>query len=78
MVTVVAGGQSLGLKTGQYIRYPFTGSQSETGNPILVAQDPANRSLADLWVTVQQALGVDKPTFGDPKFCAGPLTELRG
>jgi hypothetical protein len=78
MVTVVAGGKALGLKLGQYIRYPFTGALTEGSSTIAVAQNPANRSLADLWVTVAQALGVDKPTFGDPKWCAGPLTELRG
>jgi hypothetical protein len=78
MVMVVAGGQKLGLKMGQYIRYPFTGPETDDSTSITTARDPANRSLADLWVTVQQALGVDKPTFGDPKWCGGPLTELRG
>jgi hypothetical protein len=77
MVTVVAGGQRLGMKTGQYIRYPFTGTEVD-GAALAVARDPANRSLADLWVTIQQAMGIDKATFGDPKWCAGPLTELRG
>jgi hypothetical protein len=77
MVTIVAGGRTLGMKTGQYIQYPFTGQDIDGQASILVAQDPANRSLSDLWVTIQQALGVDEPTFGDPKWCAGPLTELR-
>jgi hypothetical protein len=76
---VVGGGKALGLKLGQYIQYPFTGQSSVQGSgSIAVAKDPANRSLADLWVTIQQALGVNKATFGDPQWCAGPLTELRG
>jgi hypothetical protein len=78
MVTVVAGGQTLGMKMGQYIQYPFNGQELEGSQAIPVAQDPANRSLSDLWATVQQALGINKPTFGDPKWCAGPLAELRG
>jgi hypothetical protein len=78
MVTVVAGGRALGMKLGHYIQYPFTGQEIDGASSIAVAQNPANRSLADLWVTVQQAMGIDKPTFGDPKWSAGPLTELRG
>jgi Protein of unknown function (DUF1552) len=79
MVTVVAGGQLLGMKTGQYIQYPFTatGMEIEGSAAIPIAQDPANRSLSDLWVTIQQAMGVNKATFGDPKWSTGPLTELR-
>jgi hypothetical protein len=78
LVTVVAGGQRLGMKMGQYIQYPFTGQELEGSGAIPVAQNPANRSLSDLWVTVQQALGIDEPTFGDPKWSTGPLLELRG
>ena len=78
MVTVVAGGQALGMKMGQYIQYPFTGQEVEGAGAIPVAQNPANRSLSDLWVTIQQALGVNQSTFGDPKWSAGPLVELRG
>jgi hypothetical protein len=75
---VVGGGKALGLKLGQYIQYPFTGTQVQGSASISIARDPANRSLADLWVTIQQALGVNGATFGDPKWCGGPLTELRG
>jgi hypothetical protein len=79
MVIVVAGGGLLGLKTGKYIQYPLTGDGGlEISESIPVAQDPANRSLADLWITVQQAMGVNAPTFGDAKWCTGPLLELRG
>ncbi len=73
-VYVVAGGQSLGIKTGQRIHYPFDGNPGDRN----VLKDPKNRSLADLWVTVQQALGVQSDTFGDPQWSTGPLTELRG
>ena len=45
---------------------------------IPIAQDPANRSLADLWITIQQALGINKGTFGDPKWNRGPMAELLG
>jgi hypothetical protein len=77
MVTVVAGGKALGLKLGQYIPYPFKGPEIEGAGAIAVGQDPVNRGLNDLWITAQQALGIKQDTFGDPKFCTGPLTELR-
>ena len=72
-VYIVAGGQSLGIKTGQRILYPFSGNPGDKN----VLKDPKHRSLADLWVTVQQAMGVADETFGDPKWSTGPLQELR-
>jgi hypothetical protein len=78
MVTVVGGGRALGMKMGQYIQYPFTGQEVEGSSSIAIARNPANKSLSDLWVTIQQALGVNQPTFGDPQWCGGPLAELRG
>ncbi|HEY2900114.1 MAG TPA: DUF1552 domain-containing protein [Polyangia bacterium] len=78
MVTVVAGGKALGMKLGQYIVYPFTGQEVEGAGAIAQGQNPANRGLNDLWITVQQALGVKQATFGDPKYSTGPLAELRG
>ena len=72
-VYIVAGGQSLGIKTGQRIHYPFTGNPGDKN----VLKDPKHRSLADLWVTVQQAMGIPDQTFGDPKWSTGPLQELR-
>jgi hypothetical protein len=65
------------MKTGQYIQYPMKGNEVEGSGAIAVGQDPANRGLNDLWITVQQAIGVQQNTFGDPKYCTGPLTELR-
>ncbi|HEY6079267.1 MAG TPA: DUF1552 domain-containing protein [Polyangiaceae bacterium] len=73
-VHIVAGGQSLGIKTNQRIWYPFKGNPGDKN----VLKDPVNRSLADLWVTVQNAMGVPGETFGDPKWSTGPLAELRG
>jgi hypothetical protein len=73
-VHVLAGGQALGMKTGQGIRYAFTGQE---GQHEAAARDPKNKAISDLWVTVQQALGVNSDKFGDPQWNAGPLTELR-
>jgi hypothetical protein len=73
-VHIVGGGQALGIKTGRHILYPFKGNPGDKA----VLKDPANRSLADLWVTVQNAMGVSSETFGDPKWSTGPLMELRG
>jgi hypothetical protein len=78
MVTIVAGGQALGMKMGQYVKYPITGQERDGSGSIPIAQDPKNKGLNDLWITIQQAMGVNQPTFGDPKYCTGPLTELRG
>jgi hypothetical protein len=77
MVTVVAGGQALGMKMGQYVMYPISGQEIDGAGSIPIAQDPRNKGLNDLWITVQQAMGVAQPTFGDPKYCTGPLTDLR-
>jgi hypothetical protein len=73
-VVVLAGGQALGMKMGQGIRYPFTGSE---GGGEAVARDPKNKGISDLWVTVQQAMGVNSDKFGDPQWNSGPFTELR-
>jgi hypothetical protein len=73
-VHIVAGGQALGIKTGQRIWYPFNGNPGDKN----VLKDPKHRSLADLWVTVQQAMGVPDETFGDAQWSTGPLQELRG
>ena len=78
MVTVVAGGQALGMKMGQYIKYPINGPEKDGVASIPIVKDPANRGISDLWVTVQQAMGIQQDTFGEPKVCMGPLTELRG
>jgi len=77
MVVVVAGGASLGIKLGQYIQYPFFGQEIEGAGAIPIGQDPRNKGLTDLWVTVQNAMGVSSKTFGDPQWATGGLPELR-
>jgi hypothetical protein len=77
MVSVVAGGQAVGMKMGQYVLYPLKGQEKEGSGAIPIQQDPANKGLNDLWVTVQQAMGVMSGTFGDAKYCTGGLSELR-
>jgi hypothetical protein len=77
MVTVVAGGQALGMKMGQYVQYPINGKEIDGTAAVPIQQDPKNRGLNDLWATVQQAMGVNLPTFGDAKLNTGLLTELR-
>jgi hypothetical protein len=76
-VIVVAGGASLGMKLGQYIQYPFYGQDVEGVSTIPYAKDPRNKSLSDLWVSVQNAMGVPSKTFGDAQWCSGGLPELR-
>jgi hypothetical protein len=77
MVSVVAGGQALGLKMGQYIKYPIKGNAPEGSGAIPVQKDPANKGLNDFWITLQNAVGVPDKTFGDPMYCTGPLAELK-
>ena len=72
-VMLVAGGKSLGLKLGQYIEYPFHGDE---GGLVGTGRDSKNRSQADLWVSVQKALGIPSDTFGDPEYSNGGLSEL--
>jgi Protein of unknown function (DUF1552) len=76
MVVPVAGGQALGMKMGQYLQFPFKGNEVEGSGAIPVGQDPANTGFNDLWATVQQAVGVQKTTFGDAKWNTGPLPGL--
>ena len=54
---------------------PLLGSEWVTGDKN-VLMDPVNRPVADLWVTVQKAMGIQSDVFGDPKWSTGPLTEL--
>ena len=61
MTTVLAGGGVLGMKTGQYIEYPFTGPPVEGNGAIAVQQNPASGASPTSGVTVQQALGVNQP-----------------
>jgi hypothetical protein len=64
------------MKMGQYLQFPFKGNEVEGSGAIPVGQDPANTGFNDLWATVQQAVGVQKTTFGDAKWNTGPLPGL--
>lgn len=76
-VYLVAGGRALGIKVGQAIVYPFYGTANASQNAALQAsRDPRNRSVHDLWVSVQKALGIRSDTFGDKEYCTGGLKEL--
>jgi hypothetical protein len=35
-----------------------------------------HRSPNDLFITIQNAFGVDDTVFGDPTACTGPIAEL--
>ena len=63
---------------GQYVMYPINGGKEPEGSgAIPVQQDPKNKGLNDLSITVQNAVGVPATTFGDPKYCTGGLAELK-
>ncbi len=72
-VNVVAGGKNLGIKLGQYLKYPFVGDE---GGGVSVGRDARNKSQAELWVSIQKALGIAQDTFGDVEHSSGGLTEL--
>lgn len=72
-VNVVGGGSALGIQLGKHIQYPFYGDE---GGLVGTGRDSRNRSMADLWITVQHAMGVNSNSFGDAEYSNGPLTEL--
>ena len=78
MVTVVAGGQSLGLKMGQYIKYPITGEEPEGSGAIPVQQNPKNKGLNDLWVTAPERRRRERHDVRRPEVLHGRgLAELK-
>jgi len=50
------------------------GGTLKTGRHV---QLPDGTPHNDLLVTIAQAMGVDIKTFGNPKYCNGPLAALR-
>jgi len=78
MVFVVAGGRNLGIKLNQNIVYPFSapGKSFFQGAALSESRKASNKSLADLWVSVQKSLGLAKDTVGDAQWCSGGLSEL--
>ncbi|MDX2024698.1 MAG: DUF1552 domain-containing protein [Deltaproteobacteria bacterium] len=58
---VVAGGAKRGIAHRRTFEFPFAGN--EMGGPA-AGRDARNASLADLWVSVQKACGVNSDVFG--------------
>lgn len=73
---IVAGGRNLGMQLGKVIEYPFEGPEGALMEARNTARKPENASMADLWVSVQQSLGVQSDTFGEPGMTTGGLKEL--
>jgi hypothetical protein len=61
MPFVLAGGGGAPIKTGRFLSYP-------KGDP--------TTSHSNLLVSMMNAVGVSGATFGDPKYCTGPLPRL--
>jgi hypothetical protein len=61
MPFVLAGGGGGAIKTGRFLTYPKA--------------DPGS-SQSNLLVSMMNAVGVAGQTFGDPKYCTGPLSGL--
>lgn len=78
MVFVLAGGRNLGIKLNQNIVYPFSspGKDFFQGAALAESRKASNKSLADLWVSVQKAIGLNKDTVGDAQWCNGGLPEI--
>lgn len=78
MVFVLAGGKNLGIKLNQNIVYPFSspGKNFFQHAALMESRKPSNKSLADLWVSVQKSLGLNKDTVGDAQWCSGGLSEI--
>jgi len=75
-VWLVAGGRNLGIQLGKVIEYPFTGQEGALMQARNTGRDPKNTSMADLWVSVQKALGVKQEGFGEPGMTTGGLKDL--
>jgi hypothetical protein len=75
-VWIVAGGKNLGIQLCKVIEYPFMGEEGALMQARETARKPQNTSMADLWVSVQKALGVQQEGFGEPGMTTGGLKEL--
>jgi len=73
---LVAGGRNLGIKLGKVIEFPFTGQEGALMQARETGRNPANASIADLWVSVQKAMGVEQETFGEPAMSKGGFKDL--
>lgn len=75
-VWLVAGGRNLGIELGKVIEYPFSGQEGALMQARETARNPENAGMADLWVSVQKAMGVNQEGFGEPGQTKGGLKEL--
>nr|AQQ75196.1 hypothetical protein [uncultured bacterium] len=73
---IVAGGRNLGMQLGKVIEYPFEGEEGALMQARETARRPENTSMADLWVSVQKAMGVPQEGFGEPGMTTGGLKDL--
>jgi hypothetical protein len=67
---VLIGGGGGKLKTNQVVRFP-----------VKLDSDPSTSSITDrahndLLITLGQVMGVNMTTFGDAKYCTGPIKEI--
>ena len=67
---VLIGGGAGKLKTGQLVRFPLQIPGDPTTGSIV------NRSHNDLLISLARVMGIDMTTFGDAKYCTGPITEI--
>jgi hypothetical protein len=75
-VWIVAGGRNLGMQLGKVIEYPFEGNEGALMEARNTGRRPENTGMADLWVSVQKAMGVNQEGFGEPGMTKGGLKEL--
>jgi hypothetical protein len=76
---VIAGGKALGIRSNQNIRYPWVGADTRNlfqTAALAAARNSANASLADLYVSIQKAIGLRSETVGDAKYCTGGLKDV--
>jgi uncharacterized protein DUF1552 len=72
---VLAGGGGVPFPLGRYVSMPRTPTPSNLGEQFPTVGVPHN----DLFVSLANFMGLkNTTTFGDPKVCTGPLTQLAG
>ena len=64
------------MQLGKVIEYPFEGNEGALMEARNTARRPENAGMADLWVSVQKAMGVQQEGFGEPGMTKGGLKEL--
>jgi len=76
---VLAGGAGGAFATGRHINYPST---PDNGSGAIGTARRADKPLANLYISIMQAFGMNVSTFGSvdgsTPYGTGPLSELRG